>query len=396
MIIPYKPRLVLALLLAVLAMTAFSLLLFHRIDNIVHIDLYRYGLQFNYGWADQYWSSSNLYLYCQMLALILLGNSIAFFFSHIRNRNAFSSYASSFLLFAGAGLSILSLYFLFRLDFIINNDFYSYGLTFSAEWYTNYSFNFRLLLLLVVLAALVALVSAVVLYSSTRRAKIIPAKLISSTLIANGTLALALSIVYSSSILALIGLGLLFWGITFIYIGGGDDRVKRVILEATVLSQMATLNQLLKTLGFVGNPVYLPPRYFKNSSTNAVYIQKIGNTGFLTPEIMPRNEPSFLFEFIENPASILMTPPGAQLVQLFEKTLKTNFNKVDLKYLQQNLPELLVEELEITQQFEMEIETNKIRIRTIGSIYNNSNAQTEQPSILSLFGSPLSSAIACS
>jgi hypothetical protein len=60
------------------------------------------------------------------------------------------------------------------------------------------------------------------------------------------------------------------------------------------------------------------------------------------------------------------------------------------------LPELLVEELEITQQFEMEIETNKIRIRTIGSIYNNSNAQTEQPSILSLFGSPLSSAIACS
>src|SRR4030042_4483196 len=91
-----------------------------------------------------------------------------------------------------------------------------------------------------------------------------------------------------------------------------------------------------------------------------------------------------------------MTPPGAELAQLFEKTLKTSFDKVDLKYLQKNLPELLIEELEITQIFEMEIEKNTINVRTFGSVFSNPNSQTEQPSIWSLFGSPLSSALACS
>jgi len=98
----------------------------------------------------------------------------------------------------------------------------------------------------------------------------------------------------------------------------------------------------------------------------------------------------------ENSAAVLMTPPGAELAGLFEKTLETSFDKVDLKYLQQNLPELIVEDLEIAQIFEMEIESNTVRVRAVGSIYSGPNSQTEQPTTWSLLGSPLSSAIACS
>jgi len=395
MIIPFKPKIVLTSLFAVLALAALSIFFLRRIDNLVNIDLYHYGLTFDYSWADQYWANTNLFLYCQTLALILFGNSIAFFFSYTRNRNSFSSTASSLLLCAGAGLDIVSIFFIFRLASIVNKDLYLYGLTFSDEWYTAYSLNYSLSLLLVVFAGLLALASAVIVYASTRRARIMPTKILNSILMANGTLALALSIVLSSSILALVGLGLLFWGITFAYVGT-SEHVKRVVLETTVSSQMAVLSNMLKKRGFEANPVYLPPSYFRNSNIYTVYLQESGSTQLPSPEMTPDNQSGFLFELFENPKAVLMTPPGAELAQLFEKTLKTSFDKVDLKYLQKNLPELLIEELEITQIFEMEIEKNTIHLRTFGSVFSNPTSQTEQPNIWSLFGSPLSSALACS
>jgi hypothetical protein len=395
MIIPYKPKIVSALLFAVLAMTAFSLFFFNRIDNLVNIDLYHYGLAFDSGWADPYWTNSNFYLYCQALTLILFGNSIAFFLNHVKNQRTFSSFASSALLFAGGGLDLIAIYFIFKLNSIVNHDLYSYGLSFSDEWYTAFSSNYNLMLLLVVLGGLLALVTAIIVYGSTRGVRIVPLKLLNPVLIANGTAAIALSIIYSSSTLAIIGLGLLFWGITFAYVGI-DENIKRVILDTSVSSQMMTLSRMLKTLGFGGNPIYLPPGYFGNSSTYGVYVQKSGAAVLPAPKMIPPSELEFLFEFIENPPAVLMTPPGAELAQLFEKTLKTNFNRVDLTYLENNLPKLIVEELEIAESFEMVTKNDKVRVKIVGSAYDNPNAERQLPSVWSLFGSPLTSAIACS
>jgi hypothetical protein len=70
---------------------------------------------------------------------------------------------------------------------------------------------------------------------------------------------------------------------------------------------------------------------------------------------------------------VLITPPGAELARLAEKTLKTNFNGANLQYLQQNLPDLLIDELEITQYFSMEIENEKIRVMIEGSVYKRSS-----------------------
>ncbi|MFQ6074450.1 MAG: hypothetical protein ACE5KC_04440, partial [Candidatus Bathyarchaeia archaeon] len=48
----------------VLVLVAFSSLLsmfaLTRIDNIVHQDLYRYGLRFSYEWAMPYWTMTTL------------------------------------------------------------------------------------------------------------------------------------------------------------------------------------------------------------------------------------------------------------------------------------------------------------------------------------------------
>jgi hypothetical protein len=94
-----------------------------------------------------------------------------------------------------------------------------------------------MMLLLALLASILAFASATVIYGSTRKVKIVPAKLLDTTLTAVGTIALAFSIVYSSSILALIGLGLLFWGVTFTYISN-DDYVKKILLDTTALSEI--------------------------------------------------------------------------------------------------------------------------------------------------------------
>src|SRR3989337_1578869 len=55
----------LVLVLTGIVMTALSAFIFTRLDQVVHVDLYRYGLQFNYEWAGQYGTYAKL-----MLALL--------------------------------------------------------------------------------------------------------------------------------------------------------------------------------------------------------------------------------------------------------------------------------------------------------------------------------------
>jgi len=112
--------------------------------------------------------------------------------------------------------------------------------------------------------------------------------------------------------------------------------------------------------------------------------------------MMPEEQSDFLFSLLGNPSAVLVTPPGARLAQLFENVLETNFNRVNLEYLQQTLPELLIEDLEIAQSFDMKIENDKVHVRYEDSMYSDPNVKTEQLGIYSAFGSPLSSAIACS
>lgn len=221
------------------------------------------------------------------------------------------------------------------------------------------------------------------------------AKLIYSTLIATGAVALATSIIYDSSILAFIGLGLLFWGIIFTYTRT-EEYIKKALLDATVYSQLATLNEIIQELECKGNAIYLPPKYLRDPEAYKAYIPKQKEAELPTPEQTQTQEPQFFIDFIENPPAVLLTPPGAELTKLFEKTLKTNFTRVDLQYLKQNLPKLFIEDLEIAQNFEMETENNKIRVKIQNSVFKTLNIETEQPSnIYSTLGSPLSSAIAC-
>lgn len=166
-----------------------------------------------------------------------------------------------------------------------------------------------------------------------------------------GIAALAVSVFYSSSTLAFIGLGLTFWGALLLYIRP-DGYTRKTLLNAAILPSLATLNQMIQELNYTGDAVYLPPRYFTKPETTGIYVAKQNVSGLLKPEMIQKNENKL---FIKKPEGLLLTPPGAELAKIFEKTLRKSFSRVDLNYLQQNMPKLFIEDLEIAENFEMEI-----------------------------------------
>jgi len=224
-----------------------------------------------------------------------------------------------------------------------------------------------------------------------------------------GIAALIVSIIYSSIVLLFIGLGITFWGAILNYIRS-DDYVKGSLLKATTLPALLTMNQTLNELDYNGKPVYLPPMYLNNPDESKVYIPKTADTKLPTPtqiQKLENKQPS------RDQQGLLITPPGAELAALFEKTLGTTFTRTDLTYVLKNMPNLMVEGLEIATDFEINEEktspatTNnepnqplrmigKIHVAITDSIYDETNRETEQMArIHENIGCPLTSAIAC-
>lgn len=225
-----------------------------------------------------------------------------------------------------------------------------------------------------------------------------------------GIAALIVSIIYTSSVLAFIGLGMTFWGVILSYIHS-DEYVKVSLLSATATPVLSTLNQTLGELDYNGKPVYLPPKYLNDPDESKVYIPKLTNSKLPTPEQIQKLESH---PHSRDEQGLLLTPPGAELARLFEKTLGTTFTRTDLNYLVRNMPKLVVEGLEIAKDLEITSETAKpvahsesfptqhqerlsqIQVKITDSIYDETDKQVDQMTrIHGSIGCPLASALAC-
>jgi hypothetical protein len=190
------------------------------------------------------------------------------------------------------------------------------------------------------------------------RVRITPAMAVSLIMLIAGSAALAVSVLYSSSTLALVGLGLAFWGALLLYIRP-DGYTGKTLLNAVILPSLPsldTLNQMIEGFDYAGDAVYLPPRYFANPETIRIYVakQKVACARASLPKRkMIRKKENRLF--VKNPEGLLLTPPSAELVKIFEKTLGTSFTREDLYYVQKNMPKLFIKDLEIAENFKMEI-----------------------------------------
>jgi hypothetical protein len=207
-----------------------------------------------------------------------------------------------------------------------------------------------------------------------------------------GAIALSLSILYSLTIPAFIGLGLIFWGAILFYTRS-DEYIKRILLHTTVLPSLFNLNQIIMELGYEGGAVYLPSKYFDNFESTRVYIS-LQNDQKLPRFERIQNEESKVF--VKNPACMLMTPPGIELTRLFEKALNVNFAKVDLNYIEKAMPNLLIKDLEICQNVIIERNNNRIHVKIEHSNYQKVCSEVKKFSkIHGSLGCPFCSSIAC-
>jgi hypothetical protein len=234
---------------------------------------------------------------------------------------------------------------------------------------------------------------------------------ISLFLFALGLPALVASIISSSNILALIGLGLIFWGALFLYITN-ERYVKQALLHVTASTSLNNLSQILTDLKYHGNATYLPPHYFTNAETR-VYIPQNPTDNLPTPEGLQRQGD---VTFLTNPDAVLILPPGRALAKLIEDKLGTRFTKVGLEQLQQTLPHLFLEDLELAENFTIQIEPSEgntptansaplppitdelFRVTITNSIYDvlcKEAVQSPRSRLICKIGDPLCSAIAC-
>jgi len=208
-------------------------------------------------------------------------------------------------------------------------------------------------------------------------------------LLSLGIISLILSILYESYILAFIGLGLTFWGCLFLFLKQ-ETYIKSTLLDSTTTQSLENLNKILTELDYKGKGVYLPPKYLKDLKSGIVYISKKKGT-----EIPPIEEKPEEKMFSTNPNGLYITPPGLDLTNLFEKELGTDLIRTDLQYLQNKLPNLFIENLEIAQDLEINIENNIVKVKITDSIYKNLCKKTQKlTKISNSIGCPLCSSIA--
>lgn len=217
-----------------------------------------------------------------------------------------------------------------------------------------------------------------------------PPEVIAYLLLSMGSIAIVLSFIFTSFILAFTGLGLTFWSVLLVFLKT-TRYVKADIFETTPISSLRSIDQVIAHFNCEGKGIYLPQRYLKEFKGGKVFIP-------LKKEIFIPSVEEVAKEkvFLENPHGICLTPSGLSLLNLFERKLGTDFSSVDVDYLVSNLPKLFIEDLEIAEDFEINPVRDMIHVRITGSIYNNMCREVRKLSnVCKSFGCPLCSSIAC-
>jgi hypothetical protein len=391
-LVSFKSRAIPALLLGAIVLNAFSFLFFRIVDSVVHGDLYSYGLQFNTEWAERYWICARLIVGSLLFSLLAFALSTALVIRYEKTHNHGLIFSSRLFSIAGILLCCLSIATFTRLDRIVHWDLYSFNLQFSYTWATKYWTSASLVIGLQSLAIAAATVATLmIIRNGCAVLRIDAAKLTCSMMLVAGIIGLAYSIDYNSQLLAFIGLGLVFWGATLVYVRG-QGYSKTVLLEAMSTSPVMSLDQVLQNLEYNGHAIYLPPKYLKDPEANRICMFKQGSTVPPSREEIVHAQENWSAEH----SFMLLTPPGNDLVELFEKVLNIRFSRVDLKYVCQHMPELLIDKLEIAEEVNMEIDNDMTRVTikspTMVTLHEN---WIQNSNIARSIGNPVSSALAC-
>ena len=148
---------ILFLLLISIVLNIIGFLLVLRIDSLVHIELYNYGLIFNNEWAKDYWFFKDLLLTFLSSSIIISILSLIPHYDHNKHPTNFSKWAGILLPLTGIVYETLSIIFLAQLNQIIQNALYQFGLLSNFDWSAEYS-NLYLATLTLIIIAIILLI----------------------------------------------------------------------------------------------------------------------------------------------------------------------------------------------------------------------------------------------
>jgi hypothetical protein len=252
--------------------------------------------------------------------------------------------------------------------------------------------------------------------------------MVAYTILVIGLTSLLASAYFEHLVLGFIGLGLTFWGALLLYITP-SRHVPLELMNAVASSELVNLEKMLRdtetlmvevllglgvkpealqeiTRGLVsrkvkgyetllpfGKGIYLPPRYLRDFESSLVFVPSTRSEGLPRPEEVQEDRLYFALPWLRG---IFLTPPGLALCKLFESKMGSSFTKVDLEFVRENLPRLLVEEMEIAEDVEVETGEGTVTVRITNHVFQEVCEETAKLKMVHLLvGCPLSSAIAC-
>lgn len=209
-------------------------------------------------------------------------------------------------------------------------------------------------------------------------------------MLALGLVSLALSLVNGSTVLALIGLGLIFWGALLWYVVPTKHVTLR-LLTATASSSLVSVEMLLASMKPQGKGIYLPPKYLKDLESSIVFVPSKARGTFPIPEQVDE-------QAVDSKGwkGIFLVPTGFGLSELFEERLEMPFTAISLADLQAKLPDLLVGGLEIAEDAEIDAQPDTVTVKLSEHIFSQLCEETKKlKTTHESLGCPISSAIAC-
>ncbi len=207
------------------------------------------------------------------------------------------------------------------------------------------------------------------------------------TLTVLGIILIILSIFLEITILAVISLGIIFWGIFFAF-AKTFEVVPTEVFNSSFSSTPNVIDKIIQTLNFEKG-AYVPPRYFENTSEGGVLLFRRGMETSEPEELARHGKLSLPLH------GYYWSPPGIGLVDFWERKLGASLTGKGIEFLENALVKVFVE-YGIAEDVQIEIDNDIVHFKVTKPIYGSGceEIRKRQSFVCIYIGCPFCSALA--
>lgn len=206
------------------------------------------------------------------------------------------------------------------------------------------------------------------------------------TLTTFGIILIILSFFFEITILAVISIGIIFWGIIFAFVKT-SEIVSTELLNFSFSSTPTLIDKIIQTQNFEKG-AYIPPRYFENINEGGILLPHRGDTRKI--EEMAKDKELFLFQ-----KEYYGPFPGIGLVNFLEEKLSTNLTMKGVEFLEDALVKVFQEE-GIADGIQIKTNGDVVHFKVINPVYGAGceEVRKHQSFVCTYIGCPFCSVLA--